>query len=85
MKLKGDQSTSRALNRRLILNCLRKEGELSRVELADMTRLSGAAVTGVTGELIEEGIIFTVGRVLRPGKSAFRWKAPRHRWRPKSA
>lgn len=57
MTLKGDQSTTRALNRRLILNCLRREGDLSRVEIAAMTGLSPAAVTGVTAELINEGML----------------------------
>lgn len=57
MTLKGDQSTTRALNRRLILNCLRREGGLSRVEIAAKTGLSPAAVTGVTAELINEGML----------------------------
>ncbi|PLP61164.1 sugar kinase [Mesorhizobium loti] len=55
--IKGDQSTTRALNRRLVLNCLRREGGLSRVEIAAMTGLSPAAVTGVTAELINEGML----------------------------
>lgn len=63
MNLKGDQSTTRALNRRLILNGLRREGDLSRVELANMTGLSAAAVTGVTAELIKEGIVVEGGKV----------------------
>lgn len=45
------------MNRRLILNCLRREGDLSRVEMAAMTGLSPAAVTGVTAEMIDEGIV----------------------------
>ncbi|MBB6408942.1 ROK family transcriptional regulator [Mesorhizobium sangaii] len=57
MRLKADQNTTRAMNRRLILNCLRREGDLSRVEIAAMTGLSPAAVTGVTAELIDEGIV----------------------------
>ncbi|MBR2686869.1 MAG: ROK family transcriptional regulator [Aquamicrobium sp.] len=55
--IKGDQSTTRALNRRLVLNCLRRAGGLSRVEIAAMTGLSPAAVTGVTAELINEGML----------------------------
>ena len=55
MKLKGDQSTSRALNRRLILNLLRQEGPKSRAEIATITGLSPAAVTFVIADLIEEG------------------------------
>lgn len=55
MKLKGDQSTARAMNRRLILNLLRQEGPKSRAEIAITTGLSPAAVTFVIGDLIEEG------------------------------
>jgi predicted NBD/HSP70 family sugar kinase len=55
VKLKGDQSTSRAMNRRLILNLLRREGPRSRADIATTTGLSPAAVTFVIGDLIEEG------------------------------
>ncbi len=57
MKLKGDQQTSRALNRRLILNLLRRNSAMSRVEIASATGLSSAAVTFVTTELMEEGLV----------------------------
>ena len=50
--LKGDQGTVRALNRRLILNGIREHGPLARAQLAELTGLSPAAVTGVTAELI---------------------------------
>ncbi|GGA83198.1 sugar kinase [Brucella endophytica] len=57
MKLKGDQTTARALNRRLILNLLRQEGPKSRAELATVTQLSPAAVTSVVSDLMEEGLL----------------------------
>lgn len=57
MRLKGDQGTARALNRRLILNLLRQEGAKSRAELAVLTGLSPATVTFVVADLIEEGIV----------------------------
>ncbi|WP_352547719.1 MULTISPECIES: ROK family transcriptional regulator [unclassified Mesorhizobium] len=50
-------SRGRPLSEAFILNCLRREGELSRMEVAAMTGLSPAAVSGVAGELIEEGIV----------------------------
>jgi predicted NBD/HSP70 family sugar kinase len=53
--LKGDQSTVRSINRALVLNLLRQHGALGRNELAERTRLSSAAVTGVVAELIEQG------------------------------
>ena len=49
--------TSRALNRRLIVNEIRRAGLIARSELADLTGLSGAAVTFITSELIEEGLL----------------------------
>jgi predicted NBD/HSP70 family sugar kinase len=55
--LKGNQETSRALNRRLIVNHLRRFGEASRSDLVRATGLSGAAVTFVTAELIDEGLV----------------------------
>ncbi|HXV30604.1 MAG TPA: ROK family protein [Sinorhizobium sp.] len=57
MALKGDQSTTRALNRRLVLNLLRREGGLSRNVIASRTGLSNAAITGVVAELMEEGFV----------------------------
>ncbi|WP_411036542.1 ROK family protein [Shinella sp. BYT-45] len=57
MKIKGDQSTTRAMNRRLILNLLRREGMKSRAEIAAATGLSPAAVTFVVGDLLEEGLL----------------------------
>lgn len=52
--LKGDQSTVRAINRRLILNHIRQTGPVSRAHLAELTGLSPAAVTAVTAELIAD-------------------------------
>ncbi len=57
MRLKGDQSTSRALNRRLVLNQLRHNGPMSRAAIAAAVGLSPAAVTFVTAELIAEGLL----------------------------
>lgn len=57
MKLKGDQQTSRSINRRLILNLLRREGAISRAEIAAITGLSPAAVTFVVSDLLNENIL----------------------------
>jgi predicted NBD/HSP70 family sugar kinase len=57
VKLKGDQSTARAMNRRLILNLLRQEGPRSRADIAIVTGLSPAAVTFVVADLIDEGLL----------------------------
>jgi predicted NBD/HSP70 family sugar kinase len=55
--VRGNSSTSRALNRRLILNLLRRHGPVSRAEIANITGLSPAAVTFVVAELVEETLI----------------------------
>jgi predicted NBD/HSP70 family sugar kinase len=55
--VRGNASTSRALNRRLILNLLRNRGPISRAEIAQITGLSPAAVTFVTAELMEEALV----------------------------
>lgn len=57
LALRGNQSTSRALNRSLVLNHLRRFGPTSRSELAVVTGLSNAAVTFVTTELLGERLI----------------------------
>lgn len=54
---KIDQKTGRAINRSLILNLIRTGEGLSRRELADRTGLSGAAVSFVVNDLIEDGYL----------------------------
>ncbi|GGJ47410.1 ROK family protein [Deinococcus roseus] len=54
---KANANTVRSVNRTLLLNLLRREGSLSRVQLKDLTGLSGAAITGVVAELIGEGVV----------------------------
>ncbi len=48
----------RAINQFNILNAIRKEKRISRIEIARLTGLSQASVTGITAQLIEEKIIF---------------------------
>lgn len=55
--MKVDQSTARAINRRLVLNLLRSRGAMSRAELATSIGLSPATVTFVVGDLVEEGLL----------------------------
>ena len=55
--MRGNSTTSRALNRRLILNLLRRRGAISRSEIATITGLSPAAVTFVVAELVDESLL----------------------------
>jgi predicted NBD/HSP70 family sugar kinase len=57
MRIKGDQSTTRQINRRLVLDCLRRGDAVSRIDLVGQTGLSPAAISGVVGELKEEGFV----------------------------
>ena len=55
--MRGGPTTSRAINRRLILSLLRQQGAVSRAELASLTGLSAAAVTFVVSELIADTLV----------------------------
>lgn len=57
MDLRGNQSTARALNRRLVLDQLRRNGPMSRAAIATAVGLSPAAITLVTADLINEGLL----------------------------
>ncbi|WP_189072917.1 ROK family protein [Deinococcus sedimenti] len=54
---KVDQGAARAMNRRLILDELRREGPLSRTRLAQQTGLSAASITIVSTDLLSEGLL----------------------------
>jgi hypothetical protein len=47
----------RTINRFTILHAIRDRGEVSRVDIARRTGLSQATVTGITAELIGEGLL----------------------------
>ena len=48
----------RAINRSAVLNTIRRNGGISRTEVARSTGLSPATVTAITAELIKDGLIF---------------------------
>lgn len=48
----------KAVNRASILNIIRVHGAIARTDIARLTGLSPAAVTGQTAELIQDGLIF---------------------------
>ncbi len=52
------RETLRTINRFNILNAIRTSGSISRVELADLTGQSRAAVTNITADLIHENLIY---------------------------
>jgi Transcriptional regulator/sugar kinase len=54
---KVDKEVVKNLNRQIILNYIRKYQEISRIDLAQHTKLSPTTVSTITSELIEKGII----------------------------
>jgi len=52
------QQALKVHNRTLILNAVRQHGMISRAEVARKTGLSVGTVTGLTGELIQTGLIY---------------------------
>lgn len=56
-KTKGNRDLIRVINRSLILNEIKSSGSVGRADIARKTGLSPAAVTGITAELIKDGLI----------------------------
>lgn len=48
----------RAINRSVILNTIREHETIDRAEAARLTGLSPATVTGITSDLIEDGLVY---------------------------
>ena len=55
---KANRDLIRSINRSILLNAIKTEGEISRAALAHRTGLSPATVTAITGQLIQENLIF---------------------------
>lgn len=53
----NDQSVVRALNKNAVLNLLHRAGPLSRANLKDRSGLSGAAISAVVAELMDDGLV----------------------------
>jgi N-acetylglucosamine repressor len=55
---RGNRDLMRGINQSIILNTIKTQGPISRADVAHNTGLSPATVTGITGVLIEEGLVF---------------------------
>jgi N-acetylglucosamine repressor len=55
---RGNRDLIRSINRSIILNVIKSQVEVSRASIAQITGLSPATVTGITGQLIDENLIF---------------------------
>lgn len=57
MQTKGDLVLMKTINRGLILDSIRRQGPLSRAEIAKQTGLNPSTVTRLVAELINEGFV----------------------------
>ena len=48
----------REINQALVLGIIRDQGPIARTEIAERARLSPATVSGITGELLERGLVY---------------------------
>ncbi len=54
---KADKDTMKILNRQIILDCIRKNGEMSRIDLAKYSKLSPTTVSSIISDLMEERLV----------------------------
>jgi len=60
MKRKADRDQIRRQNRSIILQALRRDGPMARIDLGQKTRLSPATVTAITSDLLEQDLILSL-------------------------
>src|SRR6476620_7108843 len=54
----GNKQLIREINKSLVLNTVRDSGAISRTDIAQMVHLSLATVSGITNELIDQGLVY---------------------------
>ncbi|MDR3470126.1 MAG: ROK family protein [Devosia sp.] len=64
----ADADFVRRQNRGLILATLRRQGPMSRTQLAQATGLSNASITAIGGELISQHVLVDAGEVAATGR-----------------
>ena len=60
MTRKADRDQIRRQNRSIILQALRRNGPMARIDLGQVTRLSPATVTAITSDLLSQGLILSL-------------------------
>jgi predicted NBD/HSP70 family sugar kinase len=69
---KGDPALIKKMNQQLVLRLIQSRGPVARRDIARMSGLSPASVTGITGELIELGLVQEAGEVERKERAGRR-------------
>jgi len=60
-RLRGNRRLIKEINRNLVLNLIKSRGPISRTEIAKLSGLSLATISGITAELIEKGLVHETG------------------------
>jgi len=60
-ELRGNRELIKAMNRNLLLNIIRREGQLSRTHLIEVSGLSAGAVSQIVNELLDNHWLLEVG------------------------
>lgn len=68
----ASSATLRHINQARVLDALREQGTLTRVELATMLGLQRSTITVITGALIEEGLVHELAETSAPNRGAGR-------------
>jgi predicted NBD/HSP70 family sugar kinase len=53
----ADPELMRAINRFHVMDAIRREGPIARVEICDLTQLSATTVSAITAALLEDGLV----------------------------
>lgn len=69
---KSDRSSMKQMNQQLVLQLIQGRGPISRNEISEISGLSPASVSGITGTLIEMGLVREVGEAEGTGRAGRR-------------
>ncbi len=66
----GNQKLQKKISRERIINYLRQNGNMSRSQIAEVTKLGWGSITRYTGELLKEKIVREVGTQKSKGRNS---------------
>lgn len=66
----GNQKLQKKINRERIINLLRQQGDLSRSQIAEQTKLGWGSITKYTGELLQDNLVREVGVQKSKGRNS---------------
>ncbi len=61
MRTTGDQFLVKKINKSIVLETIRKESPLSRVQVSEMTGLNKGTVSSLVNELIQDNLVYEIG------------------------